>query len=85
MPKQPMTFEERERISESKRTLPMLQSTEKAPEFERKTYHLDPSLIKALALFSLSSKRDKSEIVRAALAAYIPAKYQNMAKDCSED
>ena len=85
-----VSFGERLEQSESKKPLlPILQSTENrpdtVPELIRRTYYLDETLIKALDLFAVYSRKDKSEIVREALKAYIPAKYQEMAKETNEE
>lgn len=49
-------------------------------DFKRQTYFLTEDLISGIAFKSVFEKRDKSEIVREALKAYIENKYFNMNK-----
>jgi hypothetical protein len=47
-------------------------------ETVRQTFYITKQQIKAISLMSAHEDMDKSEIVRAALAAYIPANYIRM-------
>lgn len=49
--------------------------------FKRQTYYLSKNLIQAIALKAAYESKDKSEIVRAALEAFIEDKYFNFKID----
>lgn len=46
-----------------------------SPNLKRATYYLEPEMIKALGIKAVLEGRDKSDIVRSALDAYIEKKY----------
>lgn len=50
----------------------------KSTDYKRQTYYLEEDLIQAIGLKAVFEKKDKSEIVREALRAYIEDKYFNL-------
>lgn len=55
-----------------------IETNKQSDSYRRQTYFLTDELIQALAFKSVFDKMDKSEIVRAALKAYIEDKYFEM-------
>lgn len=65
---------------EAKKVNALFKSTTRKAQLVGRTYKISDDIAKALDLYAAYAGRDKSEIVREALLAAIPEKYQDEAK-----